>query len=97
MMEITENWATWSEMPPLQLREWWVKWFNHHGIDEHDVAVPGWVQRESESRQIRYRGFYRNPDGRISIQNLGDSQRSSHQIKVVQLEAEPSRFPGFGR
>ena len=91
LLEITETWASWGDLPPEPLRQRWMNWFEHHGIDPCDVLVPGWIERDVERRRIRYSGIHTDKDGKL----IWDKDGAFSYIAVVQLEAVPSPFPGF--
>jgi len=73
------DWGIWDRQTEEQ-RESWRAWARHHGIDPNTILVPGWVAVFRADRQIHY----------LSYAATGSWEEFP---VVVQLEAEPSRFP----
>lgn len=69
----------------------WCEWFRKHGVDPADVALPGWVERREDERQLAYEAFERDENGRITIAASGDE--AARTVRVVQLEAAPLPWP----
>jgi len=67
------------------------EWLRHHGIDPNDVPVPGWIERRPAERQVVHEAYALNEQGRRYMnETRTDAVR---EVRVVQLEAEPSPFP----
>ena len=73
---------TWWERRTKSERDAWRYWLRRHTIDPNDVSVPGYIAIFRSARQIHYAAFSNRypPDW-------------PEAVRVVQLEAEPSRFP----
>lgn len=80
------DWRTWFGSS-LGQREKWCAWLRHHGIDPNHVLVPGWIAVFRADRQIHYWGLV----------EIGPERITGEDEVVVQLEAEPSRFPTLQR
>jgi hypothetical protein len=78
-------------MPPARELDLWREWLRHHCIDPGEVAVPGWIERDEASRQVRYEAYQFDGPRRPRLSEDGDILREVH---VIQLEAVPSPFPG---
>jgi hypothetical protein len=68
--------------PPENVRVAWCEWLRHHTIDPGDVTMHGFIERDTEARQVRYQTFNEGADGYYSF-----------AVRVVQLESVPSPFP----
>jgi hypothetical protein len=77
--------------PPEHVRLAICEWLRHHGIDPHIVPVPGRIERLPERRQIEHEAYVLGEDGHLVLDPHVDD--AAREVRVVQLEAEPSPFP----
>lgn len=68
----------WILMDPDE-RDEWCEWFQRHGIDPDEVAVPGSVVADDAARRISYVAWEKGELARVG--------------RVVQLEASALPFP----
>jgi len=76
------TWELWWQRYTKEERETWRAWMRRHTIDPDTMVAPGWIAIFRADRQIHYTSF--DPD---------DTRPWREYVRVVQLEAEPSRFP----
>lgn len=80
-------------IPPEADRLVWCDWLRHHTIDPNQVvALDGFIEVDSDARQIRYLAYNLNAEGNKFVDPNND-ERASMSVRVLQLEARPSSFP----
>lgn len=78
-------------VPPKPQREAWCAWLRWHTIDPCDVLITGFIERDTEARQIRYRACERDEQGKFRYDRVREC--AATVTRVVQLESVPSSFP----
>lgn len=78
-------------MPPEDTRQAWCTWLRHHTIDPHDVAVPGFIEVDSDVYRISYLTYDLDDRGRRYV--VPGEDRVATSVRVMQLEARPSPLP----
>lgn len=86
--------AEFQTFPPEPVRLAWCVWLRWHGIDPYTVPVPGWIERREAQRQIVHEAYVFDEHGRLLLNEVRDD--ALREVRVVQLEAEPSPFPTVG-
>lgn len=86
------EWRDFTGLPPEHARLRWCAWFRRHTIDPDDVAVPGFVGRDSDTYRITYLAYDRDEAGRVRLRP-DDPDLPATVVRVCQLEACPSEFP----
>lgn len=78
-------------MPPEHVRLAWCDWLRWHTIDPCDVAVIGFIEIDTDARQVRWLSYDLNDKGHKYFDPK--TQRAAQSVHVMQLEAVPSPFP----
>lgn len=97
MIELATGWPAQQRLrfmrpPSRSVRETWAEWFRRHGVDPHDVALLGWIERRELDYQLTYESFERRPaDG--SLVKDPATAAIVMVVRVFQLEGPPLPFP----
>lgn len=78
-------------LPPDHVRLPVCEWLRRHGINPDDVAVPGWIERQTDLYRLAYEGYICDDQGNILINKARDA--AQRRSTYVQLEGPPLPWP----
>ena len=80
-----------DKYPPESVRLAFCGWMRHHGLDPAVVALPGWIERDTDRRLVRCVGYHLDERGVPMLTD--DREDAVRYVQRYQLEAIPSPFP----